>query len=223
MILDQLSKAAGRVAGYMGGKAKQSSKKIIHSLSSGYKIGEREASNKNYIRIMKATNSDNWINGLHELIKIKHIDIDSRDEYGNTPLMILALVGKLKQFKFFLDYGADIHAKNDHGSDCLNMAIGDEWYLPTKGKDGFDDFVRGKVEMVDFLLRSNFDVNRIDNDGETPLIQAVSSGKDKIKIIEFLLKNGADIGVKNKEGDVALGIATKRKYEEIVELLSSSS
>ena len=71
------------------------------------------------------------------------------------------------------------------------------------------------------------DVNKVDNDGNTPLLLLIKSKdiaiKNKLEFIKTLLKNGADTSLKNKDGKKAFDITQQLKdgniKTELLELL----
>ncbi|XP_056397969.1 protein phosphatase 1 regulatory subunit 12C isoform X8 [Hyla sarda] len=61
------------------------------------------------------------------------------------------------------------------------------------------------LEVVEFLVNHNANVNQADNEGWTPLHVAASCGY--MEIAEYLLKHSANIAAVNSDGDVPLDIA----------------
>jgi len=57
----------------------------------------------------------------------------------------------------------------------------------------------GKLEVVKFLFDNGFDINMVDNVGETPIFKSIN-GKC-FAVTKFLFENGANIAVTNKYGD----------------------
>ena len=50
------------------------------------------------------------------------IDINSKDEYGRTALMVAALWKRLSVVKFLIEVGVDINGKDEHGRTALIFA-----------------------------------------------------------------------------------------------------
>jgi len=67
-------------------------------------------------------------------------------------------------------------ANNDARIDALVMACGE-----------------GDLEFVQTLIKSGIDINRIDQEGFTPLMMATS--ENQAEIVSYLLKNGADVNL----------------------------
>ena len=74
----------------------------------------------------------------------------------------------------------------------------------------------GHYEAVQLLLEKGADINKVDNDGATPLISAAMSGhKD---VVELLLAAGADKSVEDNWG-TALDAARESGHAEVAALL----
>lgn len=89
----------------------------------------------------------------------------------------------------------------------------------TKAKYGFLTAVdRGNFAKVKQLVSQGLDINQQDKDGNTALM--ISSRNHNLNITKFLLANGANKLIKNQKGQTALDIATKRKHQKIIDVLS---
>ena len=77
-------------------------------------------------------------------------------------------------------------------------------------------------KIKDFILNKKIDVNmNITTEfNSTPLIIAAKNGQEYIA--SFLLKKGADINARDKHGDTALMLASRKGYTEIVEILRAA-
>ena len=80
----------------------------------------------------------------------------------------------------------------------------------------------GNADTVKSLLTSpNVDVNGVDADGNTALIEAARFGHDDV--ITALLVARADVNAKNKQGKTALMLASEGGHDECVRLLTQAS
>ena len=80
----------------------------------------------------------------------------------------------------------------------------------------------GNADTVKSLLASpNVDVNGVDADGNTALIEAARFGHDDV--ITALLVARADVNAKNKQGKTALMLASEGGHDECVRLLTQAS
>lgn len=79
----------------------------------------------------------------------------------------------------------------------------------------------GNADTVRTLLASpDVDVNGIDDQGNTPLIQAARFGHDEV--VTTLLIAKADVNIKNHEGKTALMLAADGGHDETVRALTQA-
>jgi ankyrin repeat protein len=79
----------------------------------------------------------------------------------------------------------------------------------------------GNADTVKTLLASsNVDVNGVDADGNTPLIEAARFGHDDV--VAALLIARADVNVRNNQGKTALTLASEGGHDETVRLLTQA-
>ena len=77
----------------------------------------------------------------------------------------------------------------------------------------------GNADTVRSLLASpDVDVNGIDKNGNTPLIQAARFGHDEV--VTALLMAKAEVGTKNDEGKTALMLAAEGGHDQTVRMLT---
>ena len=79
--------------------------------------------------------------------------------------------------------------------------------------------VRGDLEEIYALLDGGADINAPGELGNTALHEAVSQGH--IDVVHILLEFGARTDIRNEFGDTAADIASLRKRDEILALLTS--
>jgi ankyrin repeat protein len=80
----------------------------------------------------------------------------------------------------------------------------------------------GSPDTVQALLASpNVDVNAVDEQGNTPLIEAARFGHDKVATL--LLIAHANPSIKNNEGKTALMLAAEGKHDETVKVLTEAT
>ena len=100
------------------------------------------------------------------------VEIDGKNEYGNTALMIAAQKGHLEIVKSLIAGGADVNQRNRVGITALMFAA-----------------KRGHLEIVKALLAAGADVNVRTEGGVTALFAAESEGHTAV--VEMLRKAGA--------------------------------
>jgi len=108
-------------------------------------------------------------------LKNENINVEIRNRYGNTLLMVAGERGNYEIVKILLDYGADVNATKGGGFAALLFSI-------------------NHVEIVELLL--NYRAS--DRDSCTPLIWACSSEmkSENTDVINLLLKRGANINAR---------------------------
>lgn len=79
----------------------------------------------------------------------------------------------------------------------------------------------GNIEFVKNILESEFDPNKTDELGNTPLHLAALNGH--IDIARLLVKNGANPTLKNKSGKTAIDAAGFSKREDMIKFLSETT
>ncbi len=100
-------------------------------------------------------------------------DVNTKDNYGFTPLIFAAKYGHTTTVKLLLTRGADVNVKS--------KLLG---YTALMNAAAFGD-----IEMVKALLERGADVNARNNEGVTALTFAQEAGKSDI--IELLKKHSA--------------------------------
>ncbi|MGD8995435.1 MAG: ankyrin repeat domain-containing protein [Syntrophobacterales bacterium] len=101
------------------------------------------------------------------------VEIDAKNQYGNTALIIAAIEGHLKIVKSLIAGGADVNERNRADSTALMLAA-----------------KKGHFEIVKALLVAGADVNARTTGGVTALFAAESEGHTAV--VEMLKKAGAN-------------------------------
>lgn len=158
--------------------------------------------------VMAATHSNHP--DIVEYLIAKGADLNIRDERSDNPLLYAGAEGLLEIVKLCIVAGADTKLTNRYGG----IAI-----IPASE--------RGHVEVVrELLLNSDTNVNHINNLGWTALLEAVvlaDGGPKHQAIVQLLVDHGADINIRDKNGETALELATRRGLSEIVAILEKAS
>lgn len=159
-------------------------------------------------------------------------NLDVTDSHGETPLAAASRNGNAVVVDAILSHG-DVDADALEGALLLareHSRYGVIRLLETRGVQsdaGRDEALllaaeRGDFAVVDNLVGGGANVNRADEQGQTPLINAVGNGHTAVA--EFLLDNGANVNAANNEGVTALHIAAGRGDLALIdELLSRNA
>ncbi len=135
----------------------------------------------------------------------KGADVNSVDQWGNTPLHWAAIYGHAVVVDHLVAHGADVKAVNLWGTTALHRAA-----------------AMGDAAIVEHLVAHSADVNDVNAVGQlgnTPLHCAALFGRDEI--VRLLVAKGADVNAVNQDGDTPLQLAAKNGNEAIARFLGN--
>lgn len=125
--------------------------------------------------------------------------VDAKNDRGQTPLHVAAILGKLDMVRLLLDNGANPNARDQYGLTPLNAAL-------TIGHRSTDR-VDAKLTIIKLLISRGAKVNCSTDERVTPLHQAISgcltgvancSAYESIAI--YLVGKGAAVNAEDREG-----------------------
>ena len=137
-----------------------------------------------------------------EIILSNGIEVNSKDSFGATPLMIAAAKCKKQAVDFLLSKGADPSLTTNVGRNSLHAAV-----------EG------GDVSTVETMLSHNIPLDSTDNDGITSLM--IAAGLHNVKTVEFLLNEGADPFLKTNKRRTALFFTAQGFHTDVIKLMLS--
>jgi hypothetical protein len=115
---------------------------------------------------------------IADLLAIQQVRVDVLNRLGETPLMIAALQGDLKNARRLVELGAQV---NRPGWTPLHYAA-----------------TGGHVAMTRWLLEESAYIDAESPNGTTPLMMAARQGRQSI--VELLISEGADPTARNEAG-----------------------
>jgi len=136
-------------------------------------------------------------------------DVDIRDNYGETPLLMLAHCGPWNEVpkarrsecaQMLLSCGADAHAVNPRGRGVLHLAC-----------------TENDQQIMETCIEGMADVNMQDLAGFTPLMWA--AGRNGAESVKMLLDYEADMNIKAHRGQTAMTFALTNGCSAIVDIL----
>lgn len=127
-------------------------------------------------------------------------DINTKDEYGQTALMVAAANNNAEITTLLLEHNANINATRNDGKTALIIAA-----------------YNGSISIVKLLLDKRADPNISNNEGWSALYYAIRS--DNHDISRLLVESGADVNDKTQRGETVLQLAAVKGNEDIVRLL----
>ncbi|MGF6823279.1 ankyrin repeat protein [Microbacterium sp. ZKA21] len=132
-------------------------------------------------------------------------DPDAFDDRRDTPWVMTGVMGSVTMLEALLPGGPDLTIANRRGGTPLHPAS-----------------ERGHVEYVRRAVQLDIDVNRVNLNGWTALLEAVAFGDGEAgqqEIVRLLLAAGADPGIRDANGRSALDHARERGFDEIARIL----
>lgn len=158
------------------------------------------------------------------------IDIDAKDNQGNTSLIFAAAFGHIACAKQLIEAGADVNLSNADGATPLIFAMEEERIKIIKllikaganfeeiGVDGYTPLSiairKGNEEMVRILIRFGVDIEQLDQSGRSPLMNAIFWGQSKLA--KQLILANANVNATNATGRSTLCLAAVLDRADIV-------
>jgi ankyrin repeat protein len=120
---------------------------------------------------------------------------------GNASLPTAIARGDYAAAAKLIEQGVDLELRDDEtGATALHFAV-----------------MKGRMELIEQIVRRRADVNSRTRNGTTPLHTAVVYARKEIA--EYLLDNGADINARSTRGVSALEFARDAKNQPIADML----
>ncbi|KAM7207361.1 hypothetical protein V8F20_002241 [Naviculisporaceae sp. PSN 640] len=133
-------------------------------------------------------------------LEVKEFEIETKDRFRQTPLILACQAGRDNIVKFLLGRGADMEAKDIYGQTPL-------MHSATYRQKG----------AVKLLLSHGADIEASDTEGSTPLIMA--SGQGDADVVEILVENRANLEARDNTGRTPLMAACKNGEKHVIEML----
>lgn len=152
-------------------------------------------------------------------VLIRDFGPNTKDQAGQTPLMLAAGFGTPEAVQALVAAGADVKAISSAGITALHSSVGDVRKVRLLLDAGADVNVssqlgrtplqvaaatNGSAETVGLLLEKGADVNAADTTGVTPLISAASV--DDAAVAKLLVSKGADVNARANIGQAATAL-----------------
>jgi ankyrin repeat protein len=169
--------------------------------------------------------------------------VDARDESGRTALIAAAYGNRLDVAGLLVDAGADVNAKDETQQSAYLIStseVGDDPRLleltlrngaNVNSLDSYNGTglirasERGYGRVVERLLRTDIEVNHVNNLGWTALLEAIilgDGGRSHTEVVRLLVGAGANVNLADGEGVTPLEHARRRGYVKIVRILEAA-
>lgn len=164
----------------------------------------------------------------------KGLDLHSTDDAGNTAFNYAARSGNVDLLKKLLDRGVKYTdnamlmavqgGRGTNNSVAFFQALGGLGIKPTAvnaaGENALHLLARkaGQMEAIQYFLSKGVNIDKADNEGNTPLMNAAAANRD-MQILSFFVNGSKQLNAANKKGVTALAQAIRGNSVEAVNLL----
>jgi ankyrin repeat protein len=169
-------------------------------------------------------------------------DINARDGFGRTPLMVAAYRRDIAVARALIELGANVNALEHRSYDVITIAAVQNDLEMLKLAIASGGNVRaitspyggtaliaaahlGHAEIVEALIAARAPVDHVNNLGWTALLEAIvlgDGGPRHQATVEVLVKGGADLNLGNRDGTTPLSLAKAKGYAGIVKILEQA-
>ena len=158
---------------------------------------------------------------VEELLKLKKINIDQKDNYGRSLLQNMVVSGSHDMAKAFIKHGANINTLDDKGKHILYDALsyGDPVFfrylltfrnikLNHIDEEGNTLMQHPQIEQNDILakdlLAAGADPTILNAKGESYLYKTALRGKEAFNIIDLALSKGANVNARTLKNNTIM-------------------
>ena len=174
---------------------------------------------------------------VKHLVDVEHVDINERDCYGRTALMLAAYVDSIEIASYLITKLADVNAvssgeSTENENPLRNAAekglVGMCTLLLDKGAfiDSCDGLGRTALmiavekeqyEATRMLLLRGANVNCLDHWHQSPVYYAASQGQ--LAMVKLLYMYGADLNICCEDNKTPVQVATENHFHRVAELI----
>lgn len=147
--------------------------------------------------------------GVAKVLVAAGADPDALDDRHDTPWLVTGVTGSVRMLEALLPANPDLTIENRFG-----------------GLSPIPASERGHVDYVRRVVRTDVDINHVNNLGWTAMLEAIilgDGGRRHQEIVKILLDAGADPSIADGDGVTPLQNAEQRGYDEIAELLRAAN
>ena len=135
------------------------------------------------------------------MLENKRLEINKKDEQGLNSFWIAARTGNGEIMRVLAEHGVDIYNTDKNGNNVLHLTA------------RFED----KFNILQMLVKSRYDLNLQNKDGDTAA--HIAAQKGNIKALNMLSENGAEINALNHHSLSPLYLAILNDKTECIESL----
>jgi len=138
---------------------------------------------------------------INQGIDVNELTEKERWNYLHRALMSIAKPPSVEMVQYLIAFGVDVNAIDVYGNNSLHYAV--------KLKD---------VNLVRTLLDSNVDLNHVNEEGISPLREALLTKPFDYSTVQLLIEHGADVEQK-VEGGISVKVFAKTVASEDASLM----
>ena len=168
----------------------------VQELLTSRRLDPNTRTDKGMPALMQAVRDSAW-QSFDVLLASPRIDLDTTNDFDETPLMYVALVGDVPRAKKLIQRGAQV---NRLGWTPLHYAA-----------------AKGQTEMARLLLANDAMPNAPSPEGDSPLMTAI--GSNNLEVVQVLINAGADPVARNLAGVDAIDMARQKGNQPLAKAL----
>jgi len=138
-------------------------------------------------------------------------DVNKKNNKGITPLMHLCQMRSsyISEVKLLINYNANIKSSDKNGNSLLHLICNRGIYYTENDK------------LLIYLINLGLNVNKLNNEGNTPLMELRCYSYHSFDAIKIFVENGADLNIRNNKGETAFFIACKYGLDFMAKALNN--
>lgn len=206
------------------------SNEVRAALRAGQAINQKNT--KGQTALMLAASKSN--SDILRILINEGATIDARDNEGFTALGYSAFAGDASSVRQLLRAGANLATRTNAGQTPLYFAaasgdvetvrtiISDPGYrgvrgagLPLHGAAAYD-----RVEMIEYLIEEDFDIDELDANGQTPIMAAARN--NKARAANALIRAEADLSIRTANNHDVFSLAAVSGSVDVLGVLLNS-
>ena len=175
------------------------------------------------------------VKNIKKIMLVGGIDINSKDERGETALIISTKKGNLEAIEKIISLGGGVNIKNDSKETALGIQAEAIFVNTVDPRDELDIFdsvenrkqairkeeFSGGIDIFETLVKNGGDLNIKLPNGRTPFLNLISGDytSPELNLVKKFTSSGADIHIKDDEGNTALMYAAHKMNLEVIDFL----
>lgn len=160
------------------------------------------------LHLVAKTNNDNLVNKILQT----GVNINAKDKFGNTALFLAASNGSKSVLNALLQMKASFDIYDEYTVKAITNTL-----FQTPCKTLVDALKSQNKSVIDFFLKNNFNMEKLDAKGNTSLLFACETNNTTAGI--YLIKHGAKIVALTQDKNTPLHLAARNNNVTIVKEL----